>query len=125
MLEDTKTLVKFTAAGYEPAEILREARAAALAAVDDFYAKHGEPMYCGFGNVLIRPAQGPFVKYLKGVKIGSNGWNGGWSISSYDIMRGHDLCGTQSMSIKEEACDAFAKVLEKYGMTAYSQSRAD
>ena len=125
MLEDTKTLVKFTAAGYEPADIYREAREAATKAVDDFYAKHGEPMYCGFGNVNIRPARGPFVKYLKDNKIGSNGWNGGWSISSYDIMRGHDLCGTQSMSIKEEACDAFAKVLEKYGMTAYSQSRAD
>jgi hypothetical protein len=40
-------------------------------------------------------------------------------------MRGHKLCGTQSMSIKEEACDAFAEVLEKYGMNAYSQSRAD
>ena len=125
MLEDTKTLVKFTAAGYDPADIYREACESAIKAVDDFYAKHGEPLYCGFGNVTIRPARGSFVKYLKDNKIGSNGWNGGWSISSYDIMRGHELCGTQSMSIKEEACDAFAKVLEKYGMTAYSQSRAD
>jgi hypothetical protein len=125
MLEDTKTLVKFTAAGYEPAAIYKEACEAAIRAVDDFYAKHGEPMYCGFGNVSIRPARGPFVKYLKDNRIGSNGWNGGWSISSYDIMRDHQLCGTQSMSIKEVACDTFARVLQKYGMTAYSQSRAD
>jgi len=82
-------------------------------------------MYCGFGNVNIRPARGSFVKYLKDNKIGDSGWNGGYTISSYDIMRGHELCHTQSMSIKEEACDAFAKVLEKYGITAYSQSRAD
>ena len=64
MLEDTKTLVKFTAAGYKPADIYREARESAIKAVDEFYAKHGEPMYCGFGNVNIRPARGPFVKYL-------------------------------------------------------------
>jgi len=30
------------------------------------------------------------------------------------------------MDIKEVACDAFAKVLEnQYGLTAYSESRAD
>jgi len=123
--EDTKELLKFTASGYDPADIYREAREAACRAVDDHYAKHGETLYCGFGNVNIRPARGAFVKYLKDNKIGDSGWNGGYTISSYDIMRGHQLCGTQSMSIKEEACDAFAKVLEKYGMTAYSQSRAD
>ena len=29
------------------------------------------------------------------------------------------------MDIKETGCDAFADVLEKYGMKAYMQSRAD
>jgi hypothetical protein len=123
--EDTKELLKFNAYGKTPADIYKEACESAIQAVDAFYAKHGEPMYCGFGNVNIRPARGAFVKYLKSNGIGDSGWNGGYTISSYDIMRGHKLCGTQSMSIKEEACDAFAKVLEKYGMTAYSQSRAD
>lgn len=126
MLEqDTKELLKFNAHGVSPAEIYREACEEACKAVDAHYAKHGETLYCGFGNVNIRPARGSFVKYLKDNRIGSNGWNGGWTVSSYDIMRSHELCGTQSMSIKEEACDAFARVLEKYGMTAYSQSRAD
>jgi hypothetical protein len=32
---------------------------------------------------------------------------------------------TQSMDIKEIACDAFANALKKYGMTVYSESRAD
>jgi hypothetical protein len=41
------------------------------------------------------------------------------------VMRGHDLCGTQSMSIKEEACEAFAKVLTAHGINAVAQSRAD
>ena len=123
--QDTKELLKFNAYGKTPAEIYKEACAAACHAVDLFYAQHGEPLYCGFGNVNIRPARGSFVKYLKDNKIGSPGWNGGYTISSYDIMRSHKLCGTQSMSIKEEACDAFADILEKYGMTAYSQSRAD
>jgi len=123
--QDTKELLKFNAHGVSPADIYKEGCEAGKLAVDIFYAQHGEPLYCGFGDVKIVPARGSFVKYLKDIKIGSNGWNGGWRISSYDIMRGHDLCGTQSMSIKEEACDAFAKVLEKYGITAYSQSRAD
>ena len=123
--QDTKELLKFNAHGVSPADIYKEACEAANKAVDTFYAQHGEPMYCGFGDVKIVPARGTLVKYLKDIKIGSNGWNGGWRISSYDIMRGHKLCHTQSMSIKEEACDAFAKVLEKYGITAYSQSRAD
>jgi hypothetical protein len=123
--QDTKELLKFNAHGVSPAEIYREACESACRAVDDHYAKHGETLYCGFGTVVIRPARGSFVKFLKDNKIGDNGYNGGWRISSYDIMRSHKLCGTQSMSLKEEACDAFAKVLEKYGMTAYSQSRAD
>jgi hypothetical protein len=41
------------------------------------------------------------------------------------VMRGHDLCGTQSMSIKEEACETFAKVLTAHGINAVAQSRAD
>ena len=107
------------------AEIYNQARECALVAVDKFVAAHGEPMYCGFGNVVIRPARGAFVKYLKDNSIGSKNWNGGWSISSYDIMSGHEMCHTQSMDIKEEACEAFAQVLEKYGINAVATSRAD
>lgn len=105
--------------------IYREACAEACSAVDQFYATHGEPMYCGFGTVVIRPARGSFVKFLKDNGVGSKHWKSGYSISSYDVMRGHELCGTQSMSIKEEACEAFAKVLNAHGIDAVAQSRAD
>ena len=39
-----------------PQEIFAEAKASSASAVDEFVEKHGEPMYCGFANVLIRPA---------------------------------------------------------------------
>ena len=106
-------------------EIYKEAQQEASMVVDIFHAQHGEPMYCGFGTVVIRPARGPFVKFLKDNQLGSKHWQSGYSISSYDVMRGHDLCGTQSMSIKEEACEAFAKVLNAYGINAHADSRAD
>ena len=106
-------------------EIYKEAQQEASMVVDIFHAQHGEPMYCGFGTVVIRPARGPFVKFLKDNQLGSKHWRTGYSISSYDVMRGHDLCGTQSMSIKEEACEAFAKVLNAYGINAHAESRAD
>jgi hypothetical protein len=105
--------------------IFKEACDTACEAVDTFHAAHGEPLYCGFGTVVIRPARGPFVKFLKDNQLGSKHWQSGYSISSYDVMRGHDLCGTQSMSIKEEACEAFAKVLTAHGINAVAQSRAD
>jgi len=106
-------------------EIYNSARECALAAVDKFVAAHGEPMYCGFGNVVIRPARGAFVKYLKDNRIGSKNWNTGWSISSYDIMQGHEMCHTQSMDIKEAACGAFADALNSRGINAVATSRAD
>ena len=106
-------------------EIYKEAQQEASMVVDIFHAQHGEPMYCGFGTVVIRPARGAFVKFLKDNKLGSKHWRTGYSISSYDVMRQHELCGTQSMSIKEEACEAFAKVLNAYGINAHAESRAD
>ena len=30
-----------------------DAKKACLEAVDEYTAKHGEPMYCGFANVII------------------------------------------------------------------------
>ena len=106
-------------------EIYKEAQQEASMVVDIFHAQHGEPMYCGFGTVVIRPAKGAFVKYLKDNQIGSKHWKSGYSISSYDVMRGHPLEGTQSMDIKETACEQFAKVLNAYGINAHAESRAD
>ena len=98
----------------------------AVEAVDAYVKKYGEPMYCGFANVSIHPARGRFVNILKKAGIGSNGYRGGYRISYYDIMpKDHPYSHTQSMSIKEEACEAFRDELRKYGLTVYAESRAD
>ena len=49
----------------EQEQLFKSAKMDAHQAVDAFVAKHGEPMYCGFANVKIRPARGRFVKFLK------------------------------------------------------------
>ena len=127
MLEnENKPILEFNAEGIHPADMLSDAKKACLKAVDDFVAKHGETFYCGFANDSIRPARGRFVKFLKEMKIGDNGYGGGWRISYYDLMpKGHIYGNTQSMDIKEEGCNAFADALEKYGIEAIMQSRAD
>jgi hypothetical protein len=123
---ETKDLLKFNAEGVNPIDMFMNARLACLTAVEEYVEKHGEPMYCGFANVSIHPARGRLVKFLKQMDIGSNGYKGGWRISYYDMMpKGHRYGHTQSMDIKEEGCRAFADALEKYGITAYMESRAD
>ena len=125
-VEENKDLLKFNAEGIHPADMFLNARKIAIKTVDDFVAKHGEPMYCGFANVKVYPARGRFVSFMKKADIGSNGYKGGWRISYYDIMpNDHKYRGTQSMDIKEEGCRAFADALEKYGIEAYMESRAD
>ena len=124
--EENKDLLKFNAEGIHPADMFLNAKDKAVKAVDEFVAKHGEPMYCGFANVSIHPARGRFVTFMKKAGIGSKGYGGGYRISYYDIMpQDHEYRGTQSMSIKEEACEAFRDELRKYGMTVYAESRAD
>ena len=127
MLEnENKPILEFNAEGINPADMFLDGKKACLKAVDDFVAKHGEPMYCGFANVSIHPARGRLVKYLKEVNIGSSGYRGGWRISYYDMMpKDHQYSHTQSMDIKEEGCRAFADALEKYGVECHMQSRAD
>ena len=125
-IENNQDLLKFNAEGIHPADMFLNARKVAIKAVDDFVAKHGEPMYCGFANVSIHPARGRFVSFMKKADIGSLGYGGGYRISYYDIMpQDHQYRSTQSMSIKEEACEAFRDELKKYGMTVYAESRAD
>ena len=124
--EENKDLLKFNAEGIHPADMFLNAKDKAVKAVDEFVAKHGEPLYCGFANVSIHPARGRFVTFMKKAGIGDKGYGGGYRISYYDIMpKGHQYSHTQSMSIKEEACEAFRDELRKYGMTVYAESRAD
>ena len=125
-IEENKDLLKFNAEGVHPADMFLHARKVAIKAVDDFVAKHGEPMYCGFANVSVHPARGRFVSFMKKADVGSKGYGGGYRISYYDIMpKDHPYSHTQSMSIKEEACEAFRDELRKYGLTVYAESRAD
>ena len=125
-IEENKDLLKFNAEGVHPADMFLNARKVAIKAVDDFVAKHGEPMYCGFANVSIHPARGRFVSFMKKADVGSKGYGGGYRISYYDIMpNDHQYRSTQSMDIKETACEAFRDELRKYGLTVYAESRAD
>ena len=125
-IEENKDLLKFNAEGVEPYEMWKNAKKACLDTVDEYVAKHGEPMYCGFANVRVFPARGKFIKFLKEMGIGDNGYKGGWRISYYDIMpNDHQYRMTQSLDIKEVATEAFRDELRKYGLTVYAESRAD
>ena len=126
MIEENKDLLKFNAEGVHPADMFLNARKVAIKAVDDFVAKHGEPMYCGFASVSIHPARGRFVSFMKKAGIGDKGYGGGYRISYYDIMpQDHQYRSTQSLDIKEVATETFRDELRKYGMTVYADSRAD
>ena len=125
-IEENQELLKFNAEGIHPADMFLNARKVAIKAVDDYMKDKEEPMYCGFANVSIHPARGRFVSFMKKADIGSLGYGGGYRISYYDIMpNDHEYSHTQSMSIKEEACEAFRDELRKYGLTVYAESRAD
>ena len=72
---------------------------------------------CGFAWVVIKPARGPFVNYLKKRGIGDKHYAGGWNIwiSEYN----------QSYERKEAHASAMAEVFRKYGITAYAGARLD
>ena len=124
-IEENKDLLKFNAEGVHPADQFLNARAKAVEAVDLYMVNKEEPMYCGFANVSIHPARGKFISFMKKASIGSSD-SRGYRISYYDIMpTDHQYRHTQSMDIKEVACDAFRNELKKYGLTVYSESRAD
>ena len=125
-IDENKDLLKFNAEGVHPADMFLKAKDVAVKAVDDYMKDKEEPMYCGFANISIHPARGRFVSFMKKADIGDNGFRGGYRISYYDIMpKDHQYSHTQSMSIKEEACEAFRDELRKYGLTVYAESRAD
>ena len=125
-LEENKDLLKFNAEGVHPADMFLNARKIAIKAVDDYMKDKEEPMYCGFASVSIHPARGKFVSFMKKAGVGDKGYGGGYRISYYDIMpNDHQYRSTQSMDIKETACEAFRDELKKYGLTVYAESRAD
>lgn len=104
-----------------PAQILDEALAAAKSAALADIAKRPDSWYpCGFAWVVIKPARGPFVSYLKKeANFGSNGTYGGWHIFNPSNVN------TQRMEAKFEGALAFAEVLNKYGIKCTAESRMD
>lgn len=108
-------------------KILEEARAAGSAASDDAYKRNGNTDWdaCGFAWVEIYKYQGKkldgrsrMARVLKAAGVNQDYrrvfqiWNpGGYQ--------------GQSISIKECGANAFAKVLQQHGFTAYAGSRLD
>ena len=72
---------------------------------------------CGFAGVVIKPARGKFVSYLKSLDMGYKHYYGGWYVSVREF--------NQSLTRKEAYAAAFAKVLGEEGMSCYVDSRMD
>ena len=110
-----------------PFEIYAEAQDAAVAAAHAEDAKLGPEnirgLDCGFAWVVIKPARGAFVNYLKSIDVGSTRDYGGGGYSVWG-SRLHDL-QTQSISVHYAAAKAFAAVLVKHGLNAYADQRLD
>jgi len=98
---------------------------AAHTAVDDFVAKHGEPMYCGSASLRIEDPTGKFTHWLSQQGVGDRENRKEYRLSYYSIMRGHRLCGTQSLDIQEAGVEAVKSVLELHGIKSSVRSWAD
>ena len=72
---------------------------------------------CGFAGVVIKPARGKFVSYLKSLGMGHKHYYGGWYVSVREF--------NQSLTRKEAYANAYAKVLSEVGMRCYVDSRMD
>ena len=116
------------ALGIDPANVVPgsveaiycEAHKAAETAVTYEYVKQGgEPAFCGFAWVTVKPARGSFVSFCKKHGIGHSGTYGGWEFSLFSVY------GGQSMDLKEVSCRAFATVLRSHGISCSVGSRAD
>ena len=80
---------------------------------------------CGFAWVTIRPARGAFVNYLKARGIGHAGYYGGYEISTNAIEKEMGVNFGQSYERKMEAAEAFAGVLQAWGINAVAEGRLD
>ena len=72
---------------------------------------------CGFAGVVIKPARGKFVSYLKSIGMGYKHYYGGWYVSVREF--------NQSLTRKEAYANAYAKVLSEAGFKCYVDSRMD
>ena len=74
---------------------------------------------CGFAWVNISPARGKFVNYLKKIGKGYTSYQGGYNVPAGGVELG------QSITRKEAYAEAFAKVLQDWGIKCYVSSRLD
>ena len=78
---------------------------------------------CGFAWVVIKPARGILVNYLKMQGIGNTRTYGGGGLEVW-YSRIHNE-PTQSIDVHIAACRAFADVLKSFGVNADWGSRLD
>ena len=74
---------------------------------------------CGFAWVNISPARGKFVNYLKKIGKGYTSYQGGYNVPAGGVELG------QSITRKEAYAEAYAKVLQDWGIKCYVSSRLD
>lgn len=80
---------------------------------------------CGYAWVTIRPARGAFVKFMKSIDKGRNGYYGGYEISTNVIERETGVNFGQSYERKMAAAEAFAATLQTWGINAVAEGRLD
>ena len=87
---------------------------------------YGEPMYCGFAWVTVYPEHKGNTRdgKLERRLLEEMGFRKDWTGKAYELWNPSRWPG-QSMDAKEAGARAAAKVLQKYGYTAYAGSRAD
>lgn len=73
---------------------------------------------CGFAWIVVRPGNSSFAKWAKKTKGAKAHYGGGMLVKWVGEFN-------QSVARKEAYAAAFANVLQKYGIKAYSDSRMD
>jgi hypothetical protein len=112
-----------------------ETLTAAAAAAHDYIAEwkastggnaYGEPVYCGFAWVTVYPKHKGNTKLgkLERQTLKEIGLRPDYTGRAYELWNPAQWPG-QSMDAKEAGARAAARVLTKYGYTAYAGSRAD
>ena len=74
---------------------------------------------CGLAHINISPARGKFVNYLKKIGKGYTSYQGGYNVPAGGVELG------QSITRKEAYAEAYAKVLQDWGIKCYVSSRLD
>jgi len=96
----------------------------------DFFSNevdYAKPTYvvagglCGRAGVVITPARGAFVTYLKANKLGYPNYGGGYYVPSYRVGGGRG----QSYELALSAARAAAGVFASYGLDVYVQDSLD